>query len=558
MCETEVRIVLHPTNARGPCVVVAVGSHARRLFPRVRVSGFLTELTADIKVVGDESPTAFFEWLVRSVQSGQPSRTDVLLNDSQLGEAWMWPSVGSLFFALGAETERAVARRAILSSGSGSDQSVEYTLDATTGLPTQYHSGVAGIFGYPHEQWMRMPLDLFVPLVAQRRAMEEAIRNPGSRIVDAVVTHAEGHHVAVRFAVSSTLDGAVTVVAVPLYRISHSDGMQLIAAGAGRGDPGAGADNSSDSSAGAETSALDLEILAANHDAKVSVSSIQGYVRLLRETCDLSPDAHRLVGSIARSSAYAALALARNVLALSRTTPDSLTDLDRFVYVDRTVAHCVRVLRGLGAEKNVTISHVESPTVTNAGYELRNSRLRLEQALMTLIANAVEASRPDSIVSVLSETRDRGRKIVITVEDQGHGMDPMEIRHIEHIWKSKITSSGRSESDSDSDDSPVTGRSGLRICAHVVRELGGEIRLESKLSGTRVQIHVPAEPKTGESLPVLEQDSETESLPGNDPPDAVGEAVLRGASLLGSDVRFGVSRVFGDDTYPTARKRAQS
>ena len=376
--------------------------------------------------------------------------------------------------------------------------------------------------------------------MAQRRALEEAIETPGSRIVDAVVTHSDGHHVATRFAVSSSVDATATVVAVPLYRISRSDGVQLLLADGG----------SSDSTTDA---GVDLEMLASNHDAKVSVLSIQGYVRLLRESCDLSPDAARLVGSIARSSAYAALALARNVLALSRSTPDSLTDLDRFVHVDRTVAHAVRVLRGLGAEKNVSITHVESPSVSNAGFELRASRLRLEQALMTLVANAVEASRPDSIVSVLSETRDHGRKLVITVEDRGHGMDPREIRHIQHIWRPKGSLPADGDSDSDSDDSPVTGRSGLRICAHVVRELGGELHLESKLSGSRVQVHIPVEPQTGEPpSSIADHDSETESLPDQraEPPAA--------AALLGSDVRFGVARDFGDidDSHEAPRGRA--
>ncbi|MBI3471583.1 MAG: hypothetical protein HY013_09520 [Candidatus Solibacter usitatus] len=102
-------------------------------------------------------------------------------------------------------------------------------------------------------------------------------------------------------------------------------------------------------------------------------------------------------------------------------------------------------------------------------------RQALQQVVLNLALNAVQASPPDSQVWIKGG-RQPDEKPFITVSDEGPGI-PAGIR--ERIWEPWVTTKPRG-----------TGL-GLSIVARNVQELGGEVRLDTPARGASVTVTLP-------------------------------------------------------------------
>lgn len=105
---------------------------------------------------------------------------------------------------------------------------------------------------------------------------------------------------------------------------------------------------------------------------------------------------------------------------------------------------------------------------------------RLEQVLVNLMANALDAMRasPARVISVCAETR--GDRAVVRVSDTGPGLAP-EVR--QHLFEPFFTTKPVGEG---------VGL-GLVISAHIVQEWGGSLRALASASGAVFEVDLPLE-----------------------------------------------------------------
>lgn len=131
--------------------------------------------------------------------------------------------------------------------------------------------------------------------------------------------------------------------------------------------------------------------------------------------------------------------------------------------------------RRLAAERSVTVRMELGEDCP----DLVMNPTEMEQVLMNLVANAIQASEPASAVTV--RTWDEGGALRVTVADQGRGMTKDELAHMfDPFFTSRIHEGG-------------TGL-GLSIAHGIVHDHGGSIEVESRLGqGTCVTLAFPRE-----------------------------------------------------------------
>jgi signal transduction histidine kinase len=121
-------------------------------------------------------------------------------------------------------------------------------------------------------------------------------------------------------------------------------------------------------------------------------------------------------------------------------------------------------------------------TSTAAGAEtLTGDRGRLEQALQNLAANALRFAPPGSTIRLSSRLTEGG--VVLSVEDQGPGIDPVHLPHIfDRFYKADPARTG------------AAGGSGLglSIVKAIVERHGGRVSVESRPGTTVFDMVLPS------------------------------------------------------------------
>ncbi|WP_224248076.1 ATP-binding protein [Hyalangium gracile] len=120
---------------------------------------------------------------------------------------------------------------------------------------------------------------------------------------------------------------------------------------------------------------------------------------------------------------------------------------------------------------------VKCEAVGGDGLEVRGDAQRLEQVLVNLLTNAIDASPPGGTVELVAEASTE--QLHIRVEDRGHGIPPQLTRRIfEPFFTTKQPGEG-------------TGL-GLALAASIVREHGGLLAIDSRPGGgTTVKVSLP-------------------------------------------------------------------
>ena len=146
------------------------------------------------------------------------------------------------------------------------------------------------------------------------------------------------------------------------------------------------------------------------------------------------------------------------------------------VDVNTGIHSTLNIIRSLAVSRNVTIDVdlVPLPEVTCFP-------AKLNQVVLNLIANAIDASPPGGKVCVNTRPTDCGG-VEITVSDDGHGIDPSILARIfDPFFTTKPVGKG-------------TGL-GLSISQGIIRAHGGTIDCESQPgNGTCFVVRIPAEP----------------------------------------------------------------
>ena len=107
-------------------------------------------------------------------------------------------------------------------------------------------------------------------------------------------------------------------------------------------------------------------------------------------------------------------------------------------------------------------------------------RDQLQQVILNLLTNAIDATPPDGRVAMTTRSRPGQDEVEIAIADTGHGISPADRKHVfEPFFSTKESGRG-------------TGL-GLFITAEIVREHKGRIELDSdEGSGSTFRVCLPA------------------------------------------------------------------
>jgi PAS domain S-box-containing protein len=214
-----------------------------------------------------------------------------------------------------------------------------------------------------------------------------------------------------------------------------------------------------------------------SHELRTPLNAVFGWTRLMQEHVLGEQERAQAVDAIVRN-AEAQARLIEDVLDITRIVNQKLS-LDReIVQVWRVVTEAIDdVLPSADTKGVALISEVESHDLL-----VHADRMRLEQVVLNLLANAVKFTPRGGEVRV--GVRQEGESAVIVVSDTGKGIGPELLPHIFERFRQGDNSSTRRQSG--------LGL-GLAIAHQLVRLHGGEIEVESAgpNKGSRFTVRLP-------------------------------------------------------------------
>jgi PAS domain S-box-containing protein len=200
------------------------------------------------------------------------------------------------------------------------------------------------------------------------------------------------------------------------------------------------------------------------------------------EELDLSEDILEDVDAIQRQASRVSL-ITQELLTFSRCTT-----IERNPVNINDVIQSAIILVGLRAEKkHVEISHQNTRDLV----PILGNKTQLEQVVVNVLSNAIDASSNDSLVKVeAGSTRDEngGEVIEVCVDDRGRGIEPDDMERIfDPFYSTKDVGDG-------------TGL-GLSISYGIITSHGGTIDVSSRPGeGTVVWIRIPVAGSTAQDI----------------------------------------------------------
>lgn len=218
-------------------------------------------------------------------------------------------------------------------------------------------------------------------------------------------------------------------------------------------------------------SAIGQLVSGVAHELNNPMGVVVGYAELLKdETADnkLSAYSAKILEAAQRASG-----IVRNLLTFSRKQPHELESADLNGVVKSVIDIMAHQLK---------LGRLEVRLDLESGLSnVRGNRQELQQVVLNLLTNAMQAmeGRPDPILQI--RTENRGNRVLVTVSDNGPGV-PEDIRSkiFEPFFTTKPVGRG-------------TGL-GLSICYGIINDLRGTISLESSPgNGAEFVIDLPAD-----------------------------------------------------------------
>jgi len=240
-----------------------------------------------------------------------------------------------------------------------------------------------------------------------------------------------------------------------------------------------------------------------SHEMRTPITAVKGAVETLMDQSEHQPeDVERLL-QIIRRHADRMFAILEDLLTLARLDQQegrAALELERGS-VTSLLSGAAEACQMLAESRQAAI-RLDAPT----DLWLPMNRRMLEQALVNLIENAIKYSPPGR--DVLVRARRRDEEVVISVIDQGEGIEPQHLARIfERFYR---VDRGRSR------QVGSTGL-GLSIVRHICQAHGGRVEVESQWGrGSTFMMILPAAVADAQSSPAAEV--APASTPAN-PPD---------------------------------------
>jgi len=223
------------------------------------------------------------------------------------------------------------------------------------------------------------------------------------------------------------------------------------------------------------------EFLASmSHELRTPMNAVLGFAQMLQIASNnpLSPKQHEYVESILVGGNHL-LKLINEVLDLAKIESDeSNLDVENFE-ANPIVAECVEMALALAQSGNIVISDQFSD---HAGVLIRADKMRLKQALINLLANAVKYNRDGGTVAVKGRETDDGF-LRICIADTGLGIAAHEREGVFELFHRVGVDSMKAREG--------TGI-GLTVCKLLLDRMGGRIGVESEEGvGSEFWIELP-------------------------------------------------------------------
>ncbi len=191
-----------------------------------------------------------------------------------------------------------------------------------------------------------------------------------------------------------------------------------------------------------EANRLKDEFLAImSHELRNPLNVILGYAELLLRSDEIrgSASLQRMAGAVKRN-AVAQSKLIRDLLDLSRLRSGKLELNRETVSPVISIENAIETVRADAAGKDIKIE-VDAPDEV---LFVEADPVRLEQVIWNLLNNSVKFTAPGGRIGVKLEPGPK--EIVLTVEDDGQGIDPSFLPHIFEIFRQADSGTNRSQS----------------------------------------------------------------------------------------------------------------
>lgn len=191
-----------------------------------------------------------------------------------------------------------------------------------------------------------------------------------------------------------------------------------------------------------EANRLKDEFLAImSHELRNPLNVILGYAELLLRSEEIRDSAPlRRMADAVRRNAVAQSKLIRDLLDLSRLRSGKLELNREMVSPAVSIHNAIETVRLEAGEKNIKID-VDAP---DEPLFVKADPVRLEQVIWNLLNNAVKFTPPDGRIGV--KLCGEPDEIVLTVEDNGQGIDVSFLPHIFEIFRQADSAANRSQS----------------------------------------------------------------------------------------------------------------
>ncbi len=228
----------------------------------------------------------------------------------------------------------------------------------------------------------------------------------------------------------------------------------------------------------------DAFLARASHELRTPLTSVVATLRLLGRAMSgrLQAQPAELI-AIASRNLDAMLALINNLLDASKLAAGQDALAVEPVDLDALVSLSLDLVGVQARDKGVEVRRTVAP-----GLSLAADRLKLEQVLANLVANAIKFTPPGGIVEVQASREAADGAVLIRVRDTGVGIAPEHLERIfEPFFQARLWGAARG--------ARGTGL-GLAICRQIVTLHGGRIWAESDGPGTgsTFVVRLPAVP----------------------------------------------------------------
>jgi two-component system phosphate regulon sensor histidine kinase PhoR len=214
-----------------------------------------------------------------------------------------------------------------------------------------------------------------------------------------------------------------------------------------------------------------------SHELRTPLTAIRGYAETLLDGALDDPQNRRRFVEIIQSHAIRLNNIAADLLALSELESGKAPAEPARLSVLATLEAAIRTV-----ESEAEIRQVRLGWGTVEDVEVMGNRLRLEQAFVNLLDNAVKFNRPGGEVWVEAKRKPGGR-VAVTIADNGIGIPsedaPRIFERFYRVDKARSREVGG------------TGL-GLSIVKHVIEQMHGTVTVESQLGkGSRFTVLLP-------------------------------------------------------------------